>query len=481
MTVSRKTATVAAARNGRENRSNFFAGGGSADVLRRKSGKPSFFTGGVDGKSSLIQLSPLSEQTEKAWKDGHDKGKIFDLLRANKPEDAKTDVDLKQCLDRLFSGQPDDLWLAQAIRENGPEPLWPGELIAERHRRAVAGKWAEEPGHIAGQLGVSAKGQAIHSYFFPGKTDNRALIIGGVHGSELVGIEVVETLLQRLTTGPRPYYSVIIVPSLFPDNADVARASPKKINTKENIGRNTIGADKKKKKDPNREFPGPGKPYDPANPQDANKDAIEPENKMLLELINRFRPARIATVHSNRDLVNGGIYADPRADAERKAWGFDTDEDLALTMARHAAGKGANLPGNQLKDAPPKKLSEKRRRKHRSGPSGFYPTDAEKINIADAGEEQKRIFDKGFSLGGWGSTAICDKANPAANRPAMRVITIEMPEAFRVEDKSKAEQAARQAEVEAVASALREIFLGDTDVEKQGEMDPCAKATAKSP
>jgi hypothetical protein len=103
------------------------------------------------------------------------------------------------------------------------------------------------------------------------------------------------------------------------------------------------------------------------------------------------------------------------------------------------------------------------------------------MNIADPGEKQDRITDDGLSLGGWGSTAICDKAHPETNRPAMRVITVEMPEAFRVGDKPKAEQAARQAEVEAVASALREIFLGDTDVEKQGELAPCAKATAKSP
>ncbi len=309
---------------------------------------------------------------------------------------------------------------------------------------------------------MSAGGQPIQSYFFPGQTDNRALIIGGVHGSELSGTEVVETLLNNLTTGPRPFYSVIVVPSLFPDNADVARSQPAKIESEDNIGRLTKGSSV----DPNREFPVPGKRYDPADPKDAEKRQIEPENRMLMELINRFKPSRIASVHSTHTLGDAGIYADPRSDAKGKALGYDSDKDLAFEMAKNAAGKGANVPGNDL--------SGKK-------PNAIYPSDPAP---AAAGKKQKRTDhgdkgSKGYSLGGWGSTAICDPAHPDTNRPAMRIITIEMQTANRVKDLPAAQQAGRLREVEAVADTLREIFLGDKDVE--GSQDPCASAVPATP
>lgn len=418
------------------------------------------FFRGAAGRG-MIQRSPMSEQAEKTWTDTKDKGKIFDLLRTDQAFE-NSDQDLKASLEKLFKGQPDDLWLAETIRVNGPEPKWSGDLLAERHRRAVAGKWADEPGHIEGKLGFTAKGAAVSAYFFPGQTDNRALILGGVHGSELSGIEVAETLLARLTTGPRPFYSVIIVPTLFPDNAEVARSAPKQIETGENVGRYTRGTESTDHSDdPNRQMPGLGKRYDPMKGTYGKKGKkIEPENKMLLELIDRFRPTRIASLHSNHDLDKAGIYADPRADSEGKALGYDTDRDLALEMARDAKKRGANVPGNQLDGTP----------------NAVYPLDPA---AAATGKEQKRETKKGISLGGWGSTAICDPAHAEANRPAMRIITVEMQKAQRVQDEPAAEQAARQAEIGAVADTLREIFLGNTQAE--GTEDPCAKAGTGKP
>lgn len=432
------------------NRSSFFGG---------RQAEPSFFSGSNRG---VIQRSTMSDQADKIWADTHDKGKIFDLLRTDQAFES-SDQDLAASVGKMFKGQPDDLWLAQTIQQNGPEPLWPGALLAERHRRAVAGKWADEPGGIGGKLGLSLQGGAVNAYFFPGQTDNRALIIGGVHGSELSGIEVAQTLLTKLQTGPRPYYSVIIVPVLFPDNAKVAESKPKKIETGENVGRYTKGTEfTDHSTDPNRQMPGLGKRYDPGDPKDAKGRDIEPENRMLLELIDRFRPTRIASLHSNHDLDKAGIYADPRTDFEGKALGYDPDRDLAVEMAKAAEKGGAKVPGNQL---------------GKKTPNAVYPLDPP---AAGAGADQARETSKGISLGGWGSTAICDPAHKDANRPAMRIITVEMQLAQRVKDEpTKAKQAARQAEVGAVADALREIFLGNTDVE--GTEDPCAKAPAGKP
>jgi hypothetical protein len=64
-------------------------------------------------------------------------------------------------------------------------------------------------------LGYSKKGHIIEAYYFPGKSKYRALVIAGVHGSELSSIEVAKKLLSQLQEGEIPYYSVIIIPGSF--------------------------------------------------------------------------------------------------------------------------------------------------------------------------------------------------------------------------------------------------------------------------
>ena len=69
----------------------------------------------------------------------------------------------------------------------------------------------------------------IQVHFFRGTTNRRALVIAGVHGSEVQGIEVAQHLITDLQAGMAatpphiPAFSVIIVPSLFPDNAAMRR------------------------------------------------------------------------------------------------------------------------------------------------------------------------------------------------------------------------------------------------------------------
>ena len=341
-----------------------------------------------------------------------------------------------------------DYWYAKTILENGNEPLWSTDLITERNKRGISGFNGN-----ATTLAVSKGGRPIEAYFFPGKTDNRALIISGVHGSELSGIDVVRILIERLKQpGFTPYYSVMIVPRLFPDNAATAE---NRTNKKEdpdndgNIGRVTPG-----QKDPQRQNPDLGKAYDPSTKKDKTGKDIEPENIVLMELIERFKPARIASVHGKHLSVKGqsGIYADPRTDSAGTALGTDSDKRLAVAMADKAAAGGARVPGNKLDGTKNAK----------------YPQDKD---FADVGNPQERVDKDGYSLGGWGSTAVCDIKRPEANRPAMRIITIEVM-GDSVEDVApKADQAKRQAELAAHADALQEIFLGNNEVE--APEDPC--------
>jgi len=358
-----------------------------------------------------------------------------------------------------------DYWYANAILQYGPEAFWPANMIIERNRRGIT---SYDPNPA--ELGKTKGSKPVNAYFFPGKSANRALIISGVHGSELSGVEVAETLVTRLQGGFKPFYTVIIVPRLFPDNIAKAEANPSKVNDEDQVGRYT-----KPLTEPQRQMPAFGKAYDKKTKKDYMGRPIEEENIMLLELIERFRPTRIASIHSKHAGTGheAGIYADPRTDYKGTAIGYTDDEDLALKMANLAKDK-AEVPGNKLD----------------SIPTGRYPQDPP---IAGVGEMQERETNEpdpkkpkkrekpkglqGVSLGGWGSTAVCDPAKPAANRAAMRVITVEVHDASRVQDVEESKKAARQAEINAEVSALREIFLGDVNVEK--DEDPCNVVTPK--
>jgi hypothetical protein len=311
---------------------------------------------------------------------------------------------------------------------------------------------AEVRSRLPMHLGDSAGGRGIYALEFPGTTSNRALVIGGVHGSELSGIEVVETLIDQLRRGPRPYYSVTIVPRLFPDNAAVREADAAAIRADSNVGRYTGGTGV----DPNRQMPDFGRSFDPATPMDSRGRYIERENIMLLNLIESIRPSRIVSVHAMHSDAAAGIFADPRTDQNQIALGYDTDRALALEMARLAQTRGAAVSGNRL------------------GSRTENTTYALDPPIAPAGRRQTRSRGQatadhrgeGVSLGGWGSTAVCDAAHPERNRAAMRIITIEMPRGQRSQDmQTQAQRDARRLVVQAHVDAIREIFLGPHQVE----------------
>jgi hypothetical protein len=256
------------------------------------------------------------------------------------------------------------------------------------------------------------------------------MIIAGVHGTEQSGVEVTEMLRTALTTGPRPYYTVIIVPRVFPDN--VAKGIRE-------------GATQT-----NRNFPKPGESLSTATtaggtkgPVDAQGKPILPENVMLMELIERFRPSRIASVHATWDKPKAGIFSDPHtvsAAAKAKAGAAGTpaleaaaktktrdDEALAIKMATEAEKKGAKVPGNKLSSGTP-------------NPGWSAPTPG------------------GTSMGGWGPSDVTE--GKPTDRGSISVITVEV---SGDEDSSKSTAAAkpgRLKEFEALRDVLRDIFLG---------------------
>ena len=191
-------------------------------------------------------------------------------------------------------------------------------------------------------IGYSKKQKPVELYFFPGTSNLRALIVGGVHGSELSSVELANTIIRQLSTGEKPFYSVLIIPSLFPDNADAARTALTPVSL--NYGRYSSNSHA----DPNRQMPELGKSFDPLHPYDFYKRIIEDENQILLNIIQTFKPSRIANLHAIRDISKAGVYADPRTDCKGIALGYAIDSILTRNMADVITENNGIAPGNYL-------------------------------------------------------------------------------------------------------------------------------------
>lgn len=231
--------------------------------------------------SGIVQRSPLSQSVADAWKDDP---RIEALLARLGQADVQADpgdADVDAEIARLLAGRPDDLWVAQRIR---------------------AGELGKSPGRIPGSADPATP-RPIKAFFFEGATARRALVIAGVHGTERQGVEVAESLIAQLAT-QQPGFTTIVVPSLFPDSV----AKGKREGTVET----------------NRNFPDPSEDLAAATaagrgtPVAAAKAAgaripILPENLLLMELMERFRPERIISIHGTHRPGAAGVFYDPRA------------------------------------------------------------------------------------------------------------------------------------------------------------------------
>lgn len=303
-------------------------------------------------------------------------------------------------------------------------------------------------------LGQSQMGRRIDAWYIPGTSDQRALVIGGVHGSELSSVEVAYSLLSQLLRGRKPYYSVVIVPSLFPDNAIKAMNEPAQIGSTTNFGRYTLSSSI----DPNRQMPSPGKAFDEKNRLDHHGRLIEKENQLLLQLIQDFKPQRIANIHAIRDTDYGGIYADPRTDHKGFALGYDSDSSLAVEIAKYIDQRGGNVAGNRL--------DKKATSLYYKDPTPMLKGVLQKRNMTGSLLHGHR--GSGVSLGTWAATAIVHEKDPSKSRDAMRIITIEYPGYKRpVDYPTEAKRESQQKQVELFASALQTVFLGRFFVENE--------------
>lgn len=292
-------------------------------------------------------------------------------------------------------------------------------------------------------LAKSKKGLPVDLYFFPGKTTKRALVIGGMHGSELSSIEVAKQLVRQLSAGEKPEYAVIIIPSLFPDNAKAAM-----MDGYNRIEKNTGRYSHPEAVDPNRQMPALAKAFFTDDPVDLNGRTIEKENQLLLQLIQAYGPERIVNIHAIKNKSKAGIFADPRTDCNGIAEGFDADSTLAVNMAKYIVMNGGMATGNSI----------------HTQPTALYYLDPA---VAAAGQVQQRNFQgsnvakrgHGVSLGGWCTTAVCDNES-GYQRPAITLLTMEFPGYERpLEYKKATDRNYYASMVDLYAASIKNCFL----------------------
>jgi hypothetical protein len=292
----------------------------------------------VKGSSNpdTVQLSPLSDEVAGLW-NPNNKGSFFDRMRNLTPQQ-RVDQDLRQFVNTL---EGDDCWLAQRILQYGPEPLWPASALQKRHQHATQNHWAHEPGHIAGVLDTTDQRHPITAYYFPGQTDERALIIAGVHGTERQGMEVAEMLMQDLgNSRVPPHFTVIVVPSLFPDSQAHGGFGRREsgVRAQDSQGHN-------EEVPTNRNFPANGQSLAQSTDaqgvaRDADGRPILRENIALMSLMERFNPSRIITIHGTHRPYRAGIFVDPVQGQETQ------DRQLAIASAQQVVTNIQNAETN---------------------------------------------------------------------------------------------------------------------------------------
>lgn len=133
-------------------------------------------------------------------------------------------------------------------------------------------------------LGRSVEGRPIEAYVRPGPATNTTLILAGVHGDEPKGVFVARRLIDLLETDRAVGREVrwVIVPAANPDGY----ARRKRRNARQvDINRNFPTRNWERTPQRSRMFGGaaPG---------------TEPETRAVIKIVQRYRPARIITIHS---------------------------------------------------------------------------------------------------------------------------------------------------------------------------------------
>lgn len=278
--------------------------------------------------------------------------------------------------------------------------------------------------------------EAIRVYHFaPGPNsdeadgDQRILLIGGVHGNERGGIEVVDMILDRLQSGECvPRYEIYVVPILCEANA---RAEPSARRHPGDPDDGRRESDPAGELDPNRNLPAEGTASDGTNAdeRDTRRRPITPENRALLHLIDRFEPTRIISVHGTNNENNAG-FSRNRQRAGRRA-----------SRSERRAARDATRRDDRLV----REMAASTRDRGHADSVGGNRNGAVEWGGSTGG---------GTTLGEWGTA-------PTADRGAMSVITVET--AGKGASVDVADPVARRQELLTLARVIEDFMIAPDD------------------
>lgn len=137
-------------------------------------------------------------------------------------------------------------------------------------------------------LGHSALKNPIQGFHFGADSSPRVLILGGVHGDEVEGVALALKLIEKLLAGSFTELNVWVIPQLNIDGVLLKTRG------------NGNGVDL------NRNLPTQDWTHEWTNPryQPGPAALSEPENKVLVELIDSFKPQFILSLHSWKPILN---------------------------------------------------------------------------------------------------------------------------------------------------------------------------------
>jgi hypothetical protein len=428
----------------------------------------------------------------------HHTDKIFDILGSQKNYPVQ-DANLIRLIQSVFPQGSKDRWLADTILKFGPEPLWPKKAFIEFKTKRFDKPSTVNRNGVRAVIGYTANNREVEAYYFEGRSDECALVIAGVHGTERSGVEIAEQLIKTLSNSSRrPYFSLIIIPTLFPDNYhwQMAKSRRKVLNGIRETCMN--GKGRKCKRGfaipTNRNFPPQGvslataeKIAKPAKKRkdrwaeaeghgpgrDEKERSILRENKMLMGLINRFQPTRILSIHSTWNPKRAGIFSEPvkvrynkntrklvrsRAKSETEAAKSGVGKKTLRKAIRIAGKVAVKWLRGESKAAAAKDRKLALRMARRMKDMGMKKS---VLGNKRKNAKWRGKMGRGTSLGMWGSSRIRE-GGPEDREPIV-VITLEAPKYHRSADcgvtEKKCKPEKRLMEIEAFKDAIKMIFL----------------------
>jgi hypothetical protein len=293
----------------------------------------------------------------------------------------------------------------------------------------------------------------FNAYFFSGRlnsSSNIILVIAGVHGSELSGIEVANWMrVKLLHSQVPPVFPTIIIPEVFPEQAKIAReyrlSKPLADASDDNKGR--LVERGKEEIEPNRNFPVPGQPLSSLRDNKSpGGQTLLSETMELVMLIQAIKPLRIVSIHAHsvkKPFTKGhdapGIFVDPRYTFGKsclrswynnnKEWlynvnlcKFDLDKDPAFPSSHKKEYHSARDPGTDIDDALALLAAEGIASKNPNLVPGNHLFDPPAV-VHYSGSEPPKF--KGFSLGDWAPVTVGRPDTPEY-RPGAPVFTVEV-------------------------------------------------------